>query len=53
MTLTEAGRATLTGLLERSDADRRDAVDRAGLSLSDLEDARATLRRLVDALQRR
>ncbi|NYH41708.1 DNA-binding MarR family transcriptional regulator [Micromonospora jinlongensis] len=51
--LTEAGRNTLTGLLERSDADRREAVDRAGLSLSDLEDARETLRRLVDALQRR
>ncbi|WP_430502668.1 MarR family winged helix-turn-helix transcriptional regulator [Micromonospora trifolii] len=53
VTLTEAGLVTLTGLLERSDADRRDAVDRAGLSLSDLENARATLRRLVDALQSR
>ncbi|MEU7919605.1 MarR family winged helix-turn-helix transcriptional regulator [Micromonospora zamorensis] len=53
VTLTTAGLATLTGLLERSDADRRDAVERAGLSLSDLENARATLRRLVDALQSR
>ncbi|WP_433261130.1 MarR family winged helix-turn-helix transcriptional regulator [Micromonospora vinacea] len=53
VTLTEVGRVTLTGLLERSDADRRDAVERAGLSLGDLENARATLRRLVDALQSR
>jgi DNA-binding MarR family transcriptional regulator len=53
VTLTEEGLATLTGLLERSDADRRDAVERAGLSLGDLENARATLRRLVDALQSR
>ncbi|MCG5439588.1 MarR family winged helix-turn-helix transcriptional regulator [Micromonospora foliorum] len=51
--LTEAGLVTLTALLERSDVDRRDAVDRAGLSLSDLENARATLRRLVDALRSR
>ncbi|WP_327040945.1 MarR family transcriptional regulator [Micromonospora ureilytica] len=53
VTLTKGGLATLSGLLERSAADRRDAVERAGLSLSDLENARATLRRLVDALRSR
>ncbi|MFE9914205.1 MarR family winged helix-turn-helix transcriptional regulator [Micromonospora sp. NPDC005553] len=53
VTLTEAGRVTLTKLVKRSDADRRDAVDRAGLSLNDLDNARATLRRLVDALRSR
>ena len=53
VTPTKRAGTRLTGLLERSDADRGEAVDRAGLSLSDLEAARATLRRLVDALQRR
>ncbi|MFE9188042.1 MarR family winged helix-turn-helix transcriptional regulator [Micromonospora sp. NPDC007208] len=53
VTLTEKGLVTLTALLERSDVDRRDAVDRAGLSVSDLENARATLRRLVDTLRSR
>ncbi|MGK5742714.1 MarR family winged helix-turn-helix transcriptional regulator [Micromonospora sp. URMC 103] len=51
--LTEEGRTTLAALLERSDADRRDVVARAGLSLRDLEDARAVVRRLVNALRDR
>ncbi|WP_433308827.1 MarR family winged helix-turn-helix transcriptional regulator [Micromonospora sp. CA-269861] len=53
VTLTAEGLVTLTGLLERSDVDRRDAVDRAGLSLVELENARATVRSLVDALRSR
>lgn len=48
--LTDQGRTTLAALLERSEADRQDAVDRAGLSALDLERARLVIRTLAKSL---
>jgi DNA-binding MarR family transcriptional regulator len=48
--ITPAGAATLARLVRRSDADRADLLRRAGVQGSELDQARAVLRLLLDAL---
>jgi len=48
--ITAAGAATLDRLVQRSDADRADLLRRADVQRGELDQARAVLRRLLDAL---
>ncbi|TFV65088.1 UNVERIFIED_ORG: MarR family transcriptional regulator [Bacillus sp. AZ43] len=50
--LTDTGRDTLGALVAESDADRTEALRSAGVTLSEMDQARAVLRRLVLGLRR-
>lgn len=49
VSLTDAGRAVLEELFRRSDATRAALIDRAGVSATDLEEARRVIRSLLGA----
>jgi DNA-binding MarR family transcriptional regulator len=51
--LTESGRQLVAELYERSEADRTDLIERAGLSAQRLRSARRTIRALIEQFEHR
>lgn len=51
VTLTASGRASLTALFESSEVDRLAMLERSALTPAELDEARRTIRALIDSLR--